>query len=65
MKIILAILIVGLVLVATGCDNGRPAPKPATTMAEACADTDGPYVKGKDPEYGLYDDRDHDGVVCE
>lgn len=25
----------------------------------------GPYVRGKDPEYAWYDDRDGDGVVCE
>jgi hypothetical protein len=25
----------------------------------------GPYYKGKDPEYDWYDDRDHDGIVCE
>ena len=25
----------------------------------------GPYVRGVDPEYDWYDDRDGDGVVCE
>lgn len=25
----------------------------------------GPYVRGQDPEYDWYDDRDGDGVVCE
>lgn len=25
----------------------------------------GPYVRGRDPEYGSYDDRDNDGTVCE
>jgi hypothetical protein len=25
----------------------------------------GPYVRGRDPEYVWYDDRDNDGNVCE
>ncbi|MGN6600401.1 MAG: excalibur calcium-binding domain-containing protein, partial [Actinomycetes bacterium] len=25
----------------------------------------GPYYEGRDPEYDWYQDRDHDGVVCE
>jgi hypothetical protein len=35
------------------------------TCTEAISHGYGPYVKGKDPEYGWYEDRDHDGVVCE
>ncbi len=55
----------------------KTSPQPKTT--ESKADTDprfdtcteakdagyGPYVKGQDPEYAWYDDRDGDGVVCE
>jgi len=49
-------------------------PKPATTGAtdprfgtcrEAIAAGYGPYRRGVDPEYDWYQDRDHDGVVCE
>lgn len=32
---------------------------------EAKAHGGGPYVRGKDPEYAYYQDRDGDGVVCE
>jgi hypothetical protein len=35
------------------------------TCTEAIAHGYGPYVKGRDPEYAWYEDRDHDGVVCE
>ncbi|MFI0483362.1 excalibur calcium-binding domain-containing protein [Actinomadura sp. 9N215] len=35
------------------------------TCAEANAHGYGPYVKGWDPEYSWYHDRDHDGVDCE
>ncbi len=35
------------------------------TCREAKAHGYGPYVAGRDPEYGWYTDRDHDGVVCE
>ena len=55
-----------------------PPPPPAPEMAPA-APTDpdygtcekakaagaGPYVKGVNPEYGFYRDRDGDGTVCE
>lgn len=59
------------------CDGGggqpEPTPKPTPsgndprykTCAEANAAGYGPYVKGKDPEYGWYQDRDGDGIVCE
>jgi hypothetical protein len=47
-----------------------PAPVPAGpqtfgTCAEAIAADGGNYRQGIDPEYGAYDDRDGDGVVCE
>ncbi len=32
---------------------------------EAKAHGYGPYYAGKDPEYAWYQDRDHDGIVCE
>jgi micrococcal nuclease len=35
------------------------------TCTEAKQAGYGPYVKGKDPEYAWYEDRDGDGVVCE
>jgi hypothetical protein len=35
------------------------------TCREANAQGYGPYVRGRDPEYDWYQDRDHDGVVCE
>ena len=35
------------------------------TCGEAVKAGYGPYVKGTDPEYGWYMDRDGDGVVCE
>ncbi|WP_246092205.1 GmrSD restriction endonuclease domain-containing protein [Oryzihumus leptocrescens] len=35
------------------------------TCREATAQGYGPYVRGRDPEYDWYQDRDHDGVVCE
>ncbi len=48
-----------------------PAPKPEPELDERfpyCKDLPsgyGPYVKGTDPEYDWYTDRDGDGVVCE
>ena len=35
------------------------------TCKEAKANGYGPYVQGQDPEYGWYQDRDNDGIVCE
>jgi hypothetical protein len=35
------------------------------TCTSAKAAGKGPYYQGKDPEYGWYTDRDHDGIVCE
>jgi Excalibur calcium-binding domain len=35
------------------------------TCTEAKAHGHGPYVEGRDPEYGWYTDADHDGIVCE
>ena len=35
------------------------------TCKQAKANRAGPYVRGKDPEYAYYQDRDGDGVVCE
>lgn len=35
------------------------------TCREANAAGYGPYRSGIDPEYGWYQDRDHDGIVCE
>ncbi|WP_119729978.1 MULTISPECIES: excalibur calcium-binding domain-containing protein [Thermomonospora] len=38
-------------------------------MFDTCAEANragyGPYRRGTDPEYGWYQDRDGDGVVCE
>lgn len=47
-----------------------PKPTPSTdprfgTCKAAIAAGYGPYYSGKDPEYDWYQDRDHDGVVCE
>ena len=46
------------------------APQPSTDPRfsycyEANAAGYGPYYQGQDPEYGWYDDRDGDGIVCE
>ncbi|NKZ06292.1 hypothetical protein HGB48_21455 [Actinomadura latina] len=35
------------------------------TCAQANAAGYGPYYQGVDPEYGWYQDRDHDGIDCE
>ncbi|MDP9864158.1 MULTISPECIES: thermonuclease family protein [Streptosporangium] len=54
----------------------RPTPRPSDTgsggtdprfrtCGEANAAGYGPYRRGVDPEYGWYQDRDGDGVVCE
>lgn len=39
-------------------------PRFATCKAAKAAGY-GPYYRGKDPEYSWYNDRDHDGIVCE
>lgn len=36
-----------------------------STCTEAIAHGYGPYYEGTDPEYSWYEDRDHDGIVCE
>lgn len=36
-----------------------------STCTEAIAHGYGPYYAGRDPEYYWYEDRDHDGIVCE
>lgn len=64
-----------------GAARQRPAeargdarePKPQTRASDpnygsckqAKANHAGPYVRGRDPEYAYYQDRDGDGVVCE
>lgn len=35
------------------------------TCGEANANNYGPYIRGIDPEYDWYQDRDGDGIVCE
>lgn len=54
-----------------------PKPKPTTANPPSTLDPQfrtcgdaidagfGPYYQGKDPEYGWYQDRDNDGIVCE
>ncbi len=54
----------------TRVDAGAPAQPQTTapnygTCKAAKANGAGPYVRGKDPEYAYYQDRDGDGVVCE
>jgi hypothetical protein len=62
-----------------GPEAATPPSAPAPTRAAASGRTDprfrtcreanaagyGPYRSGVDPEYAWYQDRDHDGVVCE
>jgi micrococcal nuclease len=49
----------------------KPAPKPPANDPQfrTCGDANdagyGDYVKGVDPEYAWYQDRDGDGIVCE
>ncbi|MFA1541057.1 excalibur calcium-binding domain-containing protein [Actinomadura monticuli] len=57
--------------------TAKPRPKPRKTTRAPSTDPRyptctaakrhglGPYVRGTDPEYAWYEDRDHDGVVCE
>ncbi|WP_376770031.1 excalibur calcium-binding domain-containing protein [Actinomadura luteofluorescens] len=56
----------------TPSDEPRPSEQPSSdldprfgTCKEANAHGYGPYVKGTDPEYRWYTDRDQDGVDCE
>lgn len=53
-------------------DPSPPPPVPSAandpnygTCKQAKANGKGPYVRGRDPEYAYYQDRDADGVVCE
>jgi hypothetical protein len=55
---------------APSTEQAPAAPVPAGdpqfgTCGEANANGFGPYVKGTDPEYAWYQDRDGDGTVCE
>ena len=57
--------------------KSAPASEPRPTVKRAAADPNygsckqakanhsGPYVRGRDPEYAYYQDRDGDGIVCE
>jgi hypothetical protein len=47
-----------------GGSDGGVDPRFAT-CGEANDNGYGPYASGTDPEYDWYQDRDHDGVVCE
>ena len=49
----------------TGGTGGGGTDPMFGTCTEAKSHGYGPYVQGVDPEYYWYDDRDHDGVVCE
>jgi len=65
--------------VATVSASPTPRPEPSTTGPRPDGGTDprfgtcreanahgfGPYRQGTDPEYAWYQDRDHDGLVCE
>jgi len=48
-----------------GSTGGKGTDPRFDTCRAATAAGFGPYVSGKDPEYGWYQDRDGDGVVCE
>jgi len=48
----------------TGGTSGGIDPQFSTCTAAKAAGY-GPYRSGVDPEYGWYEDRDHDGIVCE
>ena len=62
-----------------GPEQSVPAPPPSTVPKAPAGSTDpqfgtcreanaagyGPYRAGSDPEYDWYQDRDHDGLVCE
>ncbi len=61
---------------ATAPAKAPPAATPSTpaksaqdpsygSCKQARAHHAGPYVRGKDPEYAYYQDRDGDGIVCE
>jgi len=51
-------------LTSTPPSGGRTDPHYGT-CGEANDNGFGSYVRGQDPEYEWYDDRDNDGVVCE
>jgi hypothetical protein len=48
----------------TGGGSGGTDPR-FSTCTEAKSHGYGPYYQGRDPEYSWYEDRDHDGIVCE
>jgi hypothetical protein len=48
-----------------GAGGGKATDPRFDTCRAATAAGFGPYVSGRDPEYGWYQDRDDDGVVCE
>lgn len=55
---------------ADAVDAEQPSPTPSAdprydTCGEANEAGYGPYRRDDDPEYGWYQDRDGDGVVCE
>lgn len=51
---------------STGTGGGTAGLDPRfSTCTEAKAHGYGPYYQGRDPEYYWYEDRDHDGIVCE
>lgn len=49
---------------ATAPPSGGIDPRYPTCKAAKAAGY-GPYVRGVDPEHAWYEDRDHDGIVCE
>jgi hypothetical protein len=70
------LIVIGALALAA-CSPSEPVPAPdysesevttratSPTRARTCADADGPYVKGRDPEYDQFEDRDQGGIVCE
>ncbi|MBA3233534.1 MAG: DUF1524 domain-containing protein [Propionibacteriales bacterium] len=51
--------------VRTGTSSGGGSDPRFSTCGEAIAHGFGPYVRGRDEEYGWYTDADSDGIVCE
>jgi hypothetical protein len=49
----------------SGGDSGGSLDPRFSTCTAAKAAGYGPYVRGSDPEYYWYEDRDNDGIVCE